>query len=152
MDEEPEETPIFEDMEEERLDDNTDDQQSAWSETPQEEAAAEDYPSSANSANETSEPSSPESHSPSQPTHVQQPHTPCEPKELVNQGISFLSGLAETLKSPEATQQLIDNIVEVDSETGQTNIKIPVASKENVSNVLQLIGKLFGGFTPPATH
>lgn len=152
VDEEPEETPIFDDMEEERLDDNTDDQQSAWSETPQEEAAAEDYPSSANSANETSEPSSPESHSPSQPTHVPQPHTPCEPKELVNQGISFLSGLAETLKSPEATQQLIDNIVEVDSETGQTNIKIPVASKENVSNVLQLIGKLFGGFTPPATH
>lgn len=67
------------------------------------------------------------------------------PKELVSQGISFLSGFAETLKSPEATQQLIDNIVEVDTETGQTNIKIPVANKEIVSNVLQLLGKLFDG-------
>lgn len=33
----------------------------------------------------------------------------------------------------------------IDSETGQTNIKIPVANKETVSNVLQLLGKLFGG-------
>lgn len=74
------------------------------------------------------------------------PHTPREPKDLVNQGISFLSGLSETLKSPEATQQLIDNIVEVDEETGQTNIKIPVANKETVGNVLQLLGKLFGCF------
>lgn len=74
-----------------------------------------------------------------------QPHTPCKPKELVNQGISFLSGLSETLKSPEATQQLIDSIVDIDKETGQTNIKIPVANKETVSNVLQLLGKLFGG-------
>lgn len=66
------------------------------------------------------------------------------PKQLITEGVSFLSGLADTLKSPEATQQLIDNIVEVDSETGQTNLKIPVANKETVSNVLQLLGKLFG--------
>lgn len=74
-----------------------------------------------------------------------QPRTPREPKELVNQGISFLSGLSETLKSPEATAELINSIVEVDEETGQTNIKIPVANKETVSNVLMLLGKLFGG-------
>lgn len=74
-----------------------------------------------------------------------QPCTPHEPKELVNQGISFLSGLSETLKSPEATAELINSIVEVDEETGQTNIKIPVANKETVSNVLHLLGKLFGG-------
>lgn len=74
-----------------------------------------------------------------------QPHTPREPKDLVNQGISFLSGLSDTLKSPEATAELINSIVEVDEETGQTNIKMPVASKETVSNVLQLLGKLFGG-------
>lgn len=66
------------------------------------------------------------------------------PKQLITEGVSFLSGLADTLKSPEAMQQLIDNIVEVDSETGQTNLKIPVANKETVSNVLQLLGKLFG--------
>lgn len=66
------------------------------------------------------------------------------PQQLVNQGISFFSGLAETLKSPEATQQLVNSIVEVDESTGQTNIKIPVPNKDAVANVLQLFGKLFG--------
>ena len=65
------------------------------------------------------------------------------PKDLVAQGISFLSGLAETLKSPEATAQLVDSIVEKNEQTGETSIKIPVESKETVSNLLNLIGKLF---------
>ena len=66
-----------------------------------------------------------------------------QPKDWVAQGVSFLSGLAETLKSPEATAQLVDSIVEKDEETGETSIKIPVESKETVSNLLNLIGKLF---------
>ena len=66
-----------------------------------------------------------------------------QPKDLVAQGISFLSGLAETLKSPEATAQLVDSIVEQDEQTGATSIKIPVESKETVSNLLNLISKLF---------
>lgn len=66
-----------------------------------------------------------------------------QPKDLVAQGISFLSGLAETLKSPEATAQLVDSIVEKDEQTGETSIKIPIESKETVSNLLNLIGKLF---------
>lgn len=66
-----------------------------------------------------------------------------QPKDLVTQGVSFLSGLAETLKSPEATAQLVDSIIEKDEETGETSIKIPVESKETVSNLLNLIGKLF---------
>ena len=66
-----------------------------------------------------------------------------QPKDLVAQGISFLSGLAETLKSPEATAQLVDSIVEKDEQTGATSIKIPVENKETVSNLLNLIGKLF---------
>lgn len=66
-----------------------------------------------------------------------------QPKDLVAQGVSFLSGLAETLKSPEATAQLVDSIIEKDEETGETSIKIPVESKETVSNLLNLIGKLF---------
>lgn len=65
------------------------------------------------------------------------------PKDLVAQGISFLSGLAETLKSPEATAHLVNSIVEKDEQTGETSIKIPVESKETVSNLLNLIGKLF---------
>lgn len=66
-----------------------------------------------------------------------------QPKDLVAQGVSFLSGLAETLKSPKATAQLVDSIIEKDEETGETSIKIPVESKETVSNLLNLIGKLF---------
>ena len=71
-----------------------------------------------------------------------------QPKDLVAQGVSFLSSLAETLKSPEATAQLVDSIVEKDEETGETSIKIPVESKETVSNLLNLIGKLFVKQTP----
>ena len=68
---------------------------------------------------------------------------PSQPKDLVAQGVSFLSGLAETLKSPEATAQLVDSIVEKDERTGETSIKIPVESKETVANLFSLIGKLF---------
>ena len=71
------------------------------------------------------------------------PRTERKPQELVAQGMSFLSGLAETLKSPEATQRLVDSIVEKDETTGETSIKIPIESKETVSNLLGLIGKLF---------
>ena len=70
-------------------------------------------------------------------------HRPTQPKDLVAQGVSFLSGLAETLKSPEATAQLVDSIVEKDEQTGETSIKIPVESKETVANLFSLIGKLF---------
>ena len=70
-------------------------------------------------------------------------HRPSQPKDLVAQGVSFLSGLAETLKSPEATAQLVDSIVEKDERTGETSIKIPVESKETVANLFSLIGKLF---------
>lgn len=66
-----------------------------------------------------------------------------QPKELVEQGISFLSGLADTLKSPEATSALVDSIIEKDEETGKTSIKIPVESKETVENLLKMIGNLF---------
>ncbi len=65
--------------------------------------------------------------------------------DLVQQGISFFQGLAETLKSPEATQRLVDDIVEVNHETGETNIKIPVASKDAVASIFTLMAKLIGG-------
>ena len=70
--------------------------------------------------------------------------TPRQPKELVAQGISFLSGLADTLKSPEATAQLVDTLVETDAETGQTSLRIPVPDKQTVRNLLDIVGKLFG--------
>ena len=67
-----------------------------------------------------------------------------DPKELVAQGLSFFASLAETLKSPESTERLINNIVTTDENTGKTSLNIPVPDKDSVRNVLGLIGKLFG--------
>lgn len=67
------------------------------------------------------------------------------PEQLVQQGLSFLSGLARTLNSPEATQKLVDSIIEEDKETGQTTLRIPVPDKESVTGILNLFGKLLSG-------
>lgn len=67
------------------------------------------------------------------------------PQELLQQGISFFTGLAKTLQSPEATRQLVDSIVRVDEQTGETSLHITVPNKESVANVLGVLGKLFGG-------
>lgn len=66
------------------------------------------------------------------------------PQELLQQGFSFLSGLARTLSSPEATKKLVDALVTEDKETGETTLRIPVPDKESVSQVLNLLGKLLG--------
>lgn len=69
------------------------------------------------------------------------------PQELLQQGFSFFNGLAKTLQSPEATKQLVDAIVKVDEQTGETSLHIPVPDKDSVANVLSMLGKLFGGKT-----
>ena len=52
--------------------------------------------------------------------------------------LHFLSHfLPETLKSPEATAQLVDSIVEKNEQTGETSIKIPVESKETHALLIQ---------------
>jgi len=61
---------------------------------------------------------------------------------LVNQGISFLSGLAQTLQSPESTRQFVDSLVETDAQTGQSSIRIPVSSKDTVQQLFSLFQKL----------
>ena len=65
------------------------------------------------------------------------------PAQLIQQGVSFLSGLAKTLQSPKATRELVDSLIEEDKETGQTTLRIPVPDKESVTNLLNAIGKLF---------
>ena len=80
-----------------------------------------------------------------QPTpETPRPQVPSTPKDLIAQGTAFLSGLANTLKSQEATEQLIDSLVDSDPETGQTTLKIPVPDKQTVRNLLDIVGKLFG--------
>lgn len=68
--------------------------------------------------------------------------TPASPNELIAQGRSFLSGLLQTLQSPEATSKLIDNILKEDKSTGQTYLNIPVSNKQNVSRFIEMMGKL----------
>jgi SNF2 family DNA or RNA helicase len=74
---------------------------------------------------------------------VDTPKVPRQPQELVAQGISFLSGLAQTLQSPEATQQLVDTLVETNAETGESHLCIPVPDKQTVQTLLNFVGKLF---------
>jgi hypothetical protein len=65
------------------------------------------------------------------------------PQVLVKQGVAFLSGLAKTLQSPEETERLVNSLVET-NEKGETTLRIPVADKQTVKNLLGLVGKLFG--------
>ena len=65
-----------------------------------------------------------------------------EPQQLVAQGISFISGLAQTLQSPQATRQLVDSLVKTDAE-GHTSLNIPVPNKETVEQMLNVFSKLF---------
>lgn len=79
--------------------------------------------------------------------HTEAPHSfqPATPQELVQSGISFLSGLAQTLSSPEKTKELVETLVATDEETGQTYLKIPVENAAVVENAVKLLGGLLSG-------
>ena len=98
-----------------------------------EESAKQDTPTQQDQAEEETVSSSPF------PAHS----VPRQPQELVAQGISFFSGLAQTLQSPEATQQLVDTLVETNAETGESHLRIPVPDKQTVQTLLNFVGKLF---------
>lgn len=68
-----------------------------------------------------------------------------DPQELMKQGLSFFSGLAKVLQSPDKTKELVDTLVRTDKETGETVLHIPVPDKESVTGILNAIGKMFGG-------
>ena len=76
-------------------------------------------------------------------TAQEEPLVASAPSDLIAQGTAFLSGLAATLKSPEATEELLESLVETDAETGKTSLKIPVPDKQTVRNLIDIIGKLF---------
>lgn len=89
------------------------------------------------SDNAPSKPSSPESGK-STPTSA----VPTDANQLVQQGVSFFSGLVATLKSPEKTAELVNSIVKHDETTGKTSINIPVPDKDSVQSLLTVLGKL----------
>lgn len=70
---------------------------------------------------------------------------PSTPQRLIHTGVSFFAGLAQTLSSPEKTQELVQSIVAKDETTGQTYLKIPVESAAVVENAMKLLGGLFAG-------
>lgn len=67
---------------------------------------------------------------------------PRNAQELVSQGVSFLSGLARTLQSPEDTKKLVDELVNEDAETGETTLNIPVPDKSMVLTLFTALGSL----------
>lgn len=66
-------------------------------------------------------------------------------EDLVRNGVSFFTQLAQTLASPEATKNLVDSLVEKD-ETGRVYLKIPVENEAVIGNALQSLGAIFGAF------
>ena len=67
------------------------------------------------------------------------------PEALVSQGVAFLSGLAETLRSEEGVKKLTEAIVATDPETGKSELRIPVPDKDTIAGILGLFGKLLKG-------
>lgn len=78
-----------------------------------------------------------------QPEAIEPDKETVAPDQLLHQGFSFFSNLAQTLASPAKTEELLSSLIEEDKETGQTTLRIPVSSKETVANVLQVVGQLF---------
>jgi SNF2 family DNA or RNA helicase len=68
------------------------------------------------------------------------------PQDLLQNGFNFFGQLAQTLASPEATQNLVNSIVAKDEATGQTYLKIPVENQAVVQNALNVFGALFANF------
>ena len=64
------------------------------------------------------------------------------PEKLVEKGVEFLSGLAETLKSPEKTARLMNSIVHTDPESGRQELRIPLPGKDTVESILGLVAKI----------
>jgi superfamily II DNA/RNA helicase len=64
-------------------------------------------------------------------------------QDMLQQGVSFVSKLSDTLTSPDKTAALLDTIVRVDPETGKTKLEIPVPDKKTVEQMLRLFSRLF---------
>lgn len=62
--------------------------------------------------------------------------------DVVRQGVSFITGLVEVLKDPQACKRMVDAIVTEDKETGKTSLNIPVKDKASVMQFVSLLGKL----------
>ena len=71
-----------------------------------------------------------------------EPDQEMDPEQLIQNGLSFISGLVRTFSDPEAAKALVSTIVKKDDHDGKTYLKIPVESEKTVENVLSMIGNL----------
>ena len=65
--------------------------------------------------------------------------------EMIQNGVKFFTQLAQTLRNPDATKNLVEYITQKD-ESGKIYLKIPVENEEVISNTLQTLAALFGAF------
>lgn len=72
-----------------------------------------------------------------------EPDVTPDPQALLARGIGFIADMAATLKSPQATEKLVDAIVCTDPETGRSELRIPVESRRQVADFINTIAKLF---------
>ena len=77
----------------------------------------------------------------SAPASEQEPD-PDPAVDVVRQGVSFITGLVEVLKDPQASKRMVDTLVTEDKETGKASLNIPVKDKESVMQFVSLLGKL----------
>lgn len=63
--------------------------------------------------------------------------------ELLSKGADFISCLADTLRSPRATADLIDSLVHTDPDTGRAELRIPVESRQAVADIVGAFAKFF---------
>ena len=64
---------------------------------------------------------------------------------MIQNGVKFFTQLAQTLRNPDATKNLVEYITQKD-ESGKIYLKIPVENEEVISNTLQTLAALFGAF------
>lgn len=67
---------------------------------------------------------------------------PIDGDRLMTQGVMFLSGLVEALKTPESTKALVDSLVKTDKKTGKSTMTIPIHDKTTLTNLLTALGAL----------
>ncbi|MEZ5040249.1 MAG: DEAD/DEAH box helicase [Saprospiraceae bacterium] len=92
-------------------------------------AKAEVHPSTATPANGSTQ-------------HEGATETPAAARDLLSQGVSFLSRLTQTLSDEKATRTLVNELVQKDEKSGETYLRIPVESADVVQNAVKLLGGL----------
>ncbi len=66
--------------------------------------------------------------------------------DLIKTGIDFFGKLAKTLADKEATQKLVSSLIEKDTKSGKTYVKIPIENEQVVENVFSILKSFLNVF------